>query len=113
MTSGLSGPGGREVSGSKNRYLPKIRSCGQIPRAPSVVNAPVAREVDAGSCAQGGVRRSVAGIVVGEKKPLHSDRVSGAWSVAVWRRSLGLAGTITGATEGTGGGRVSRELVYT
>jgi hypothetical protein len=38
-----------------------------ILRAPQVVNAQVAREVDAGSCGEGGVRQSVAGIVVVEK----------------------------------------------
>ena len=53
------------------------------PRAPRVVNARVAREVDAGSCAQSVVRQSVAGIVVGEKNRCIRIRVPGAWSVAV------------------------------
>jgi hypothetical protein len=59
------------------------------------------------------VRESVAGIVIGEKNRCIRISVPGAWSVAVWRQSLGLAGTISGTTEGTVGGRVSRDLVYT
>src|SRR6478735_8775201 len=38
-----------------------------VQRAPRVFNARVARDVDAGSCEQGGVRQSVAGMVAGEK----------------------------------------------
>lgn len=85
----------------------------QIPRAPHVVNARVAREVDAGSCDQSGVRQSVAGIVVGEKNRCIQITAPGAGSVAVRRHCSGLAGTISGTIEGAVGGRVSRDLVYT
>ncbi len=85
----------------------------QIRRAPRVFNARMAREVDAGSCEQSGVRQSVAGIVVGEKNRCIRISAPGAGSIAVRRQSSELAGTISGTIEGTVGGRVSRDLVYT
>ena len=82
-------------------------------RGAACLNARVAREVDAGSCEQSGVRQSVAGIAVAEKNRCLRISAPGAWSVAVRHRSSGLAGTISGTIEGTVGGRVSRDLVYT
>ena len=86
---------------------------GRIPRAVLSFNARVAREVDAGSCDQSGVRQSVAGIVVGEKNRCIQITAPGAGSVAVRRHCSGLAGTISGTIEGTVVGRLSHDLVYT
>jgi len=69
--------------------------------------------VDAGACEQSGVCQSVAGIAVAEKNRCLRISAPGLWSVAVPHQSSGLAGTISGTKEGTVGGGVSRDLVYT
>jgi hypothetical protein len=89
------------------------RSCARSRVRPRVGNARVAREVDAGSCAQNGVHQPVAGIVVGEKNRCIRIGAAGQGSIALWGRSSERAGTISGTIEGTVGGRVSRDLVYT
>ena len=71
--------------------------------------ARVAREVVVGLREQSGVRQSVGGIAVAEKNRYLRISAPRASSGAVRHRSAGLAGTI----EGTFGGRVSRDLVYT
>ena len=63
-----------------------------ILRAPQVVNAQVAREVDAGSCGESGVRQSVAGIVVVEKNRCIRIGAPGAWSVAFNAQLQGCQG---------------------
>jgi hypothetical protein len=76
----------------------------QIPRAPGVVNARVAREVDAGSGAQSAAGQSVAGIVVGEKNRCIRIGAPGQGSVALQGRSSELAGTVSGTIEGQSAG---------
>jgi len=73
----------------------------------------VARDVDAGSCEQSGLRQSLAGNAVAEKNRCIRTSDPGAWTVAVRRQFSRLPGTISGTIEGTVGGRVSRDLVYT
>jgi hypothetical protein len=84
-----------------------------IPRAVLSFNARVAREVDAGSCEQSGLRQPVAGIAVVKKNRCIRISAPDAWSGAIGRQSSALAGTISGTIEGTVGVRVSRDLVYT
>jgi hypothetical protein len=64
----------------------------------------VAREVDADSSEQSGVRQAVAVIVVGEKNRCIQISASGACCVTVRRQSCALAGTISGTIEGQAAG---------
>jgi len=66
----------------------------------------VARDVDAASWEQSGVRQAVAGTAVAEKNRCLRIRGPGVWIVAARHQSSGLAGTISGTIEGTVGGRV-------
>jgi hypothetical protein len=84
-----------------------------IPGAALPFNARGAREVDAGSCEQSGVRQSVAGIAVVEKNRCIRMIAPGRGAAPFGVCLQGLAGTISGTIEGTVGGRLSRDLVYT
>ncbi len=66
-----------------------------------------------GSCEQSGVHQSVADIAVVENNRCLRISAPCAWSGAVRRQSSELAGTDSGTIDGTVGGRVSRDLVYT
>jgi hypothetical protein len=83
------------------------------PAVSGVFNTRVARELDAGSSEQSGLRQSLAGNAVTEKNRWIRTNVPGAWTGAFRRQFSRLAGTISGTIEGTVGGCVSRDLVYT
>lgn len=88
------------------------RNRDRIPRAVLSFNARVAREVDAGSCEQGGLRQSVAGIAVVEKNRCIRISAPNAWSGALGRQSSGLAGTTISGDSRAALNRLARLRIF-